>query len=753
MRPCCLLPLLLLFPCVSAQDESTGPAEGHSVHGEVFNEGPRQAAVRIAGTGDVRFPVTSEDPRVQPFFDQGVGQLHGFWDFEAERSFRQAAAFDPDCAMNYWGMAMANFKNDTRGKGFAEEAKKRRDQASEREQLWIDGIAAYFADTKLDQKKRLRDFVRSIEKIANKYPDDVEAKAFLMKQIYYNHGKGLEIPSHYAIDLLLDQILAADPDHPAHHYRIHLWDKEDAAKALASAAACGPAAPGIAHMWHMPGHIYSKLHRYADAVYQQEASARIDHAHMIRYRIVPDQIHNFAHNNEWCIRNLDQLGQHARAVELSRNMISLPRLAKFTKKDDPDTYDPKGSSWAYGRTRLRDSLVRFEQWDELIARTEDGLLGSDGKSIEENEVDRFLGIARFESGDSEGGNQHLATLEKKLSEKTEARDKAVADARQKATDAKKDEKGIEEAEKAARKEFEKDIASLESLVAELRAYAALTDEPPRSEDAREQLGKTKDIVKHRLALLWHRAGDAEKALSVSAEAVKAAPGQVLPLAARVEILHANDKTDEAREVFATLRETGHLADIDTAPLVRLAPIAETFGWPADWRTAPAPADDLGERPSLDSLGPFRWTPPVAPDLLAFDPSGKAITLSDFAGKNVLFLFFLGAGCEHCVEQLDAFAKEVEAYREAGIELVAVSIDPASKAPEGYPFPILSDDSLDSFRAYRAFDDFENMALHGTFLVDGDKRIRWQDIGYEPFMHPGWLLEESKRLLAIGEPES
>ena len=62
-------------------------------------------------------------------------------------------------------------------------------------------------------------------------------------------------------------------------------------------------------MWHMPGHIYSKLKRYADAAWQQEASARVDHAHMIRARLMPDQIHNFAHNNEWLIRNLIFIGR------------------------------------------------------------------------------------------------------------------------------------------------------------------------------------------------------------------------------------------------------------------------------------------------------------------------------------------------------------------------------------------------------------------------------------------------------------
>ncbi|MDE0737172.1 MAG: hypothetical protein OSB47_15220, partial [Pirellulaceae bacterium] len=64
---------------------------GHSYHGEAFNEGPRQGAYLMEGTGKVHFPVTSKKSHVQAFIEQGVGQLHGFWNFEAERSFRQAA--------------------------------------------------------------------------------------------------------------------------------------------------------------------------------------------------------------------------------------------------------------------------------------------------------------------------------------------------------------------------------------------------------------------------------------------------------------------------------------------------------------------------------------------------------------------------------------------------------------------------------------------------------------------------------------
>ena len=84
------------------------------MHGEAFDEGPRQSAVLMPGTGKVSIKITSSDPKAQAFFNQGLGQLHGFWYFEAERSFRQVAALDTNCPMAFWGVAMANLNNERR---------------------------------------------------------------------------------------------------------------------------------------------------------------------------------------------------------------------------------------------------------------------------------------------------------------------------------------------------------------------------------------------------------------------------------------------------------------------------------------------------------------------------------------------------------------------------------------------------------------------------------------------------------------
>jgi peroxiredoxin len=170
-----------------------------------------------------------------------------------------------------------------------------------------------------------------------------------------------------------------------------------------------------------------------------------------------------------------------------------------------------------------------------------------------------------------------------------------------------------------------------------------------------------------------------------------------------------------------------------------------------------PASDLGVRPPIETLGPFRWTPQVAEPWTLTDAEGRTIGLGDFRGRPVVVIFYLGYGCLHCVEQLNAFAPKAREFADAGISLVAISTDPKDQLKQslqqcrlegGFPFPLVSDASLGAFKAYRCHDDFENAPLHGTFLIDAEGRVRWQDIGFEPFTKPEFLLQEAKRLLPI-----
>ncbi len=756
--PATALLLLVCCPWAPADEPATvpdmnannGPLPGHSAHGEAFDDGPRQAARLLPGTGKINFAATSKSPEAQAFINQGVGQLHGFWYFEAERSFRQAAASDADCAIAYWGMAMANINNDKRGKAFIAEAIKRRATAGEGERLYIDALDNYFKIDPKKKKERNTAYIEALENIVNLHPRDLDAKAWLVLAMWQSRSEGVPIVSYLAIDALLSEIFAAEPAHPAHHYRIHLWDDKRASKALESAAQCGQAAPGIAHMWHMPGHTFSKLNRYHDAAWQQEASARVDHAYMQRDRVLPDQIHNFAHNNEWLIRNLIYTGASRQALALAKNMISLPRHPKYNAQE-------KRGSYHFGRLRTFDVLAKFELWQETIELAETTFLESTGDDAEQVKLERAVGRAQLMLGDLEAGKKTLAKLEEQLGRQKTARVDAEKAAEEKVREEKKEAKDlpklVDKAKADARKPYLSKIENREKAVAELQGRLAVIEG-----DAQRGLEplKKSGLDTLSLARVQLAAGEKEAAEKAVRAQVASRKNEVLPLAALAETLWAIDKRDEAKKTFEQLRAVSSAIDIDCPPFARLAPIAEQLGLSADWRQPRELPGDVGVRPPLESLGPAHWTPSAAPAWQLPDAEGKEHSSQNYAGKPVVILFYLGFGCVHCVEQLQAFAPLAKEFEDAGISLIAISTDDAAgltktlaKCEEGkFALPLVADPELTAFKAYRAYDDFEKQALHATFFIDAAGRVRWQDISAEPFTDAKFVLGEAKRLLAI-----
>jgi peroxiredoxin len=710
---------------VQAQADHPDDFYGRSYHGEVFNEGPRQKAYLMGKTGHIRFPISTRSTEAQKFFEQGVGQLHGFWYFEAERSFRQVALLDPDCAMAYWGMAMANHENPKRAAGFIRKARELLGGTTRRERLYIESMCEML----LTPGNRRQPVLDAFKKIWEENPGDIEAKAF-----YVVRGWQWKIGGQTAqLDKLLDDVFKANPFHPAHHYRIHLWDGPNPTNALKSAALCGASAPGIAHMWHMPGHTYDKLKRYAESAWQQEASSRADHFHMMHDRVLPDQIHNYAHNQEWLIRTFSHVGRVNDAVALAKNLIELPRHPKY------NTPAKFGKSAAYGRARLIELLERFELWDETLKLADTMYLDPTEAPAEQVKRLRLIGLAHAGKGDKEKVVETIALLQKKADKIKTPEPKA------KAPEPKAKGKGGIPTLDAS--------AARDNAVKELQFHVKLLSDDPKT--ALDDLKAVKITSQGRMARYHLLAGDKAKAEQLAKQAADAGKNQVAPLAHYVEILHANGKTKECVDEFERLRKiSGTIDSLDSPLFQRLGPIAKELKLPADWRIQMKYPLDFGKRPSMESIGPLVWQPTPAPVWSLPDARGKILSNKMYAGKPALVIFYLGYGCSHCMEQVNKFGAEQKKFHDAGISIVAISTDTTEalqrslNGDKKIPFRVASDPKGEVFQQFRAYDDFEQLPLHGTFLIDGSGLVRWHDIGYEPFMDAAFVLNEARRLLAL-----
>ncbi|MFN3244767.1 MAG: peroxiredoxin family protein [Planctomycetota bacterium] len=796
MRHALVVPFLgLVLSAQQAPAEEAQETYGHSRHGSTFDEGPRSAAYLMPGMGDaVHFPVDGISELAQQYFDQGITQQHGFWHFEAERSFRQVARLHPDCAMAYWGMCRANDENAERAAGFIANAVARSKDCSEREQLWIDAWARYYRVDAEDRKElQSGDAARrdaAVEKVVEKnkkrekkdldkldkkllkdlgtivfeYPDDVEAKAFLAIQnwLAYRWGGGVPIVSHTAVDALLDQVFAAKPLHPAHHYRIHLWDREDARRALDSAAKNGSSAPAIAHQWHMPGHIYAKLNRHAEAAWQQEASGRADHAHMMRDGVMPFLIHNCAHNQEWLARSLGHCGRVEDALQIAKNLVELPRHPEHNQ------IASGGSAAGYGRKRLIQLCEDHNLWAQALELVQQGYLEQSDDLESEVARLRLLGRACYRLGRKDDGARVVADvgnlLSKARTQRASAIDKAEEDAHERRL--KRDKMLAAVAD--AGKEPTSVVQSVLDLQRELEAERLLADGDAVAALKELEGVRISQALRTGIQIAAGKVDDAVKALEKDDQRN---PNRMATIAAlfRAHAARLDAATDDEAKAAAEDQLRGYMVRV-----MELAPLAYAeqhlgIGVDVNRHGIPASASastegfgkDFGARPELASIGPRVWSPVPNPGFALPAIDGADVELAEAGdGRAKLVVFYLGFGCLHCVEQLHALRPMQKRFADAGIDIVAVGSDTVAStkqafldlpAQERMPFPMLCDEQLEAFKRWRCYDDFEAMTLHGTFLVDGTGRVRWQDISYEPFMEVEWLLQESRRLLALPVP--
>jgi peroxiredoxin len=381
-------------------------------------------------------------------------------------------------------------------------------------------------------------------------------------------------------------------------------------------------------------------------------------------------------------------------------------------------------------SELRDRLTDTNrQRDEAVAAAE--------------EKARQEAVQVAAASDSPGANQEA---QESPPEKVEA-----PQANEKTSDEAKDDKVASQAREAA-KPFDNRIKWLDSAIAEVEGHKAVATGDYKS--GLELFKKARDVDPPYLAQVRFLAGETEDAIKDAESYVKSHEQEVQPLAWLVYLLWQADRKEEAKSRFDELRSMSTHIDLDTPVFGRLASIAGEFGYPEDWRVVQQPLADVGQRPDLDTLGPFRWSPSPAPDWTLKDAEGTTFTLKQYQGQPLIVIFYLGYGCLHCAEQLQAFAPMTDEFEKAGFKLIAISTDDtaglkmslANYKDGQFPFPLVSNADLDVFKAYRTYDDFEGQALHGTFVIDGDGRVRWQDISYEPFMDPKFVLDEGLRQL-------
>ncbi len=155
--------------------------------------------------------------------------------------------------------------------------------------------------------------------------------------------------------------------------------------------------------------------------------------------------------------------------------------------------------------------------------------------------------------------------------------------------------------------------------------------------------------------------------------------------------------------------------------------------------------------ALRSYGPDRWSPFAAPALAVVGTDGKPQTLTTQKGRNTILIFYLGKECPHCLKQLRDFQGKAAEWKRLDTDVFAVSPNsPESSRALGVEaayesIRFLADVSRENAKRFLAYDDFEEMEIHATILIDKEGMVRWSRMGGAPFEDLGFLKSEIERL--------
>ena len=380
-----LLPLIaaLAVSALSACKGDVSPETAASNPAETKNElAARAGAPLFDGMGDHHHPISTSDPDAQRYFDQGLTIDFAFNHAESVRSFRAAQRLDPECAMCYWGEALAlgpNINVTSNGKvvmsdedrvaayAAMRKARELKDGATDKERDYIDALATrYNGDPSTPREPLDEAYAEAMRVLYEKYPDDDDAASLfaesLMNTMPWDYWVDADNPKPRTVEVLdaLETVLARTPDHPmAIHLYIHAVEAsskperaEDPADTLANLV------PGAGHLVHMPGHIYWRVGRYHDASEANVRAAAVDESYIEQCNAqgfypamyYPHNIHFL-----WAASSME--GRSEVALDAAR------RVAANVKLEMIDEFP--GVEFFHTIPLL--ALTQFGRWDEVLA--------------------------------------------------------------------------------------------------------------------------------------------------------------------------------------------------------------------------------------------------------------------------------------------------------------------------------------------------------------------------------------------------
>jgi tetratricopeptide (TPR) repeat protein len=251
------------------------------------------------GTGSHTRAITGASKMGQRYFDQGVAFVTNFNHDEALRAMQRATQLDPECAMAWWGVALACSPHINATGVSPERAKIAWDAlasaekfsapCSSAERALIGAMKVRFAaDPKATRRPLDEAYANAMREVARAHPADADiaamfADSMMMLRPWDLWRKdGEPQPGTDEVVAALDAALRLNPRQPlANHLAVHAHEASShPERGDAAADQLRVLTPGLGHMVHMSSHIDVRRGRWQEAIVANTQAIAAD----IRYR-------------------------------------------------------------------------------------------------------------------------------------------------------------------------------------------------------------------------------------------------------------------------------------------------------------------------------------------------------------------------------------------------------------------------------------------------------------------------------------
>lgn len=546
LRPCgaFLLAALIAPPPLASQ--------AHDPHPGAPTQSGQEVPL-LDNLGTHHYAISTASPQAQAYFDQGLRLYYAFNHQEAIRSFREAQRIDPDCAMCWWGEALAwgpniNLPMDSASavaaRAAADRALELRDGANERERALIDALSERYAPAPGPERAALDSaWARATTRLSERYPDDDEILVLRGEAVmdlrpwdYWTEEGELHPGIPEALEGF-ERVLARNPDHPgACHFFIHAVEKVQPERAVSCAERLASLMPGAGHLVHMPGHIYIRVGRYEDAIEANRHAVHADETYIqdVRPGMGIYTAGYYPHNYDFMAFAAAMVGRGDLAVESAEKVASLlPR----------ELFGAPGMTFLqHYATRHLQLKVGFSRWQDVL----DAPAPAD-------DLPHALAMWRYARGRALAAGGDLAGAEAELAQVREAA----------------------RALEGVRLEFNGADTVLEIAAAVLAGHIARArGELDEAADHLSEAVRLEDTLlygeppewtiptRHELGAVLLAAGRPEEAERVWREALDRFPENGWSLHGLADALEAQGRTDEARGIDQRFRKVWAEADFE-----------------------------------------------------------------------------------------------------------------------------------------------------------------------------------------------